>query len=221
MRFSELLIFPNVVENFDYLNPGLIRGINQEVDLKGKWKSDFFKNDNPLVLELACGRGEYTVAMAEMYEHKNILGVDVKGARIWKGATQLNEKKILNAGFLRTRIEQIDLFFEEGEVDEIWITFPDPFLMKERNRLTHERFLEKYISILKPKSIIHLKTDDATLYKFSLDSFSKLGKGKIVYNDDDIYSKELPFGELNIKTYYEALNMKKGKTIKYIRYQID
>lgn len=220
-RFSEVLSFPNVVENFDYLNPGLTLGLNNQVDLKGNWKQQFFKNNNPLVLELACGRGEYTVALAELYKDKNFLGVDIKGARIWKGAKQSLEKGLSNAGFLRTRIEQIDLFFEKSEVDEIWITFPDPFLMKERNRLTHTRYLEKYASILKPQSVIHLKTDDKTLYDFSLASFGALGIGNIIYCDDNIYNKEMKYNELNIKTYYEALNMKKGKTIKYIRYQID
>lgn len=220
-KFSEILNFPNVVENYDYKNPGLTIGLNEEIDLKSRWKSTFFQSENNLVLELACGRGEYTVALAEKYPHKNFLGVDVKGARIWKGANQAMEKNLKNAGFLRTRIEQIDLFFEAGEVDEIWLTFPDPFLMKERNRLTYQRFLEKYYHVLKKGSLIHLKTDDGTLYKSSIKSFNDFGKGKILYNDDDIYSKELPYEELNIKTYYEVLNMNRGKTIKYIRYRID
>ncbi len=216
-KFADVLEFKNVVENFDYLNPQLTRGMNEIVDLKGKWRTDFFNNENPIVLELACGRGEYTVALAEAYPNVNFLGVDVKGARIWKGAKA--SQHLSNAGFLRTRIEQIALFFDENEVDEIWITFPDPFILKERNRLTHHNFLNRYAPFLKDNAIIHLKTDDITLYEFSLESFQSWGKGSIIYHNDDIYSGSLYSPELQYKTYYENLHAGLGKTIKYIKFQ--
>jgi tRNA (guanine-N7-)-methyltransferase len=216
-KFADVLSFRNVVENFDFLNPKLTIGIGEDIDLKGKWKALFFKNENPLILELACGRGEYTVALAKSYPNINFLGVDVKGSRIWKGAKSALD--FPNAGFLRTRIEQISLFFDSGEVDEIWITFPDPFIFKERNRLTHHNFLNLYAQILKPGAIIHLKTDDATLYKSSLESFNSWNHGTIVFHDDDIYSKDLYIPELIHKTYYEELHQGLGKTIKYIQFK--
>jgi tRNA (guanine-N7-)-methyltransferase len=215
-KFSEVLEFRNVVENFTYDDPSLIRGINEKVELKGNWKKDFFENNNPLTLELACGRGEYTVALAQAYPETNFLGIDIKGARIWKGAKAALDYK--NAGFLRCRIELIERFFDVGEVDEIWITFPDPFLFKERNRLTHHNFLNRYATILKKGGIIHLKTDDTTLYDFSLESFQSWGKGEIIYNNNDIYSGDLYCPELEYKTYYEKLHQGLGKTIKYIRF---
>jgi tRNA (guanine-N7-)-methyltransferase len=216
-KFSEVLSFRNVVENYEYHDPTLLRGINEKVDLKGNWKKDFFENNNPLTLELACGRGEYTVALAKDNPLCNYLGVDVKGARIWKGAKAALDYK--NAGFLRCRIEIIDRFFSEGEVDEIWITFPDPFLFKERNRLTHHNFLNRYANILKKGGLIHLKTDDTTLYDFSVESFNSWNRGAIIYHKNDIYSDPLYCPELAHKTYYEQLHQGLGKTIKYIRYQ--
>jgi tRNA (guanine-N7-)-methyltransferase len=219
-KFSEVLAFTNVVQNFDYLDPKLQLG-EEIIDLKGRWSEYFFKNKLPITLELACGRGEYTVGLAQHYAGRNFLGVDVKGARIWKGAKAALELGLQNAGFLRTRIEQLDLFFAEEEVDEIWITFPDPFLSKESNRLTHHRFLQKYLPIIKNGGYIHLKTDDTTLYEFTLESLQTWEHGEIVYHSADIYSAPLYDEVLAIKTYYETLNMGRGKTIKYIKYKIE
>lgn len=219
-KFAEMMDFPNVVQNFDFLEPGLVGPQGKKVDYKGKWSQDFYKNENPLVLELACGRGEYTVALAAAFTDKNYLGVDIKGARIWVGAKQALDKGLHNAAFLRTRIEQIGLFMGEKEVDEIWITFPDPFLSKERNRLTHHRFLDSYLPFIKPGGFIHLKTDDDTLYEFSVESFNSWGKGEVIYHHADIYSGPLYDPVLEHKTYYERLNMGRGKTIKYIKYRV-
>ncbi len=218
-KFSELLNFKNVVENYDYTNPKLTYGINVEIDLKSKWAKDFFKNDNGITLELACGRGEYTNALAQDYPNRNFIGVDVKGARIWKGAKIALQNKLNNVGFLRTRIEQLNLFFAAEEVDEIWITFPDPFLLKERNRLTYIKFLNLYTSFLKDGGLIHLKTDDKTLYEFSLESFASWRQGKINYHNEDIYASPLFTQDLRHKTYYEDMHLEEAKKIKYIRYE--
>ena len=133
-KFSEVMEFRNVVENFDYHQPQLTWGINETIDLKGRWSSEFFNNEKPLVLELACGRGEYSLALGEHRPTNNYLGVDVKGARIWKGAKMAIDRGLSNVGFLRTRIEQLALFFAEAEVSEIWITFPDPFFAKRKKQ---------------------------------------------------------------------------------------
>ena len=220
-KFSEVLSFPNVVENFDPTNDILDHNENETIELKGAWKSRFFNNNHPLVLELACGRGEYTLALSRAYSENNYLGVDIKGARIWKGAqTALNEN-LSNAGFLRCKIEKINHFFETGEVDEIWITFPDPFPSKQNRRLTARPFLERYKSILKPGGLVHLKTDDAALYEFSIETLQQTPGVTIIYQNDDIYSGVLAFQELAHKTYYELLHMGKGKTIKYVRFTIN
>jgi tRNA (guanine-N7-)-methyltransferase len=221
-KFSEVLSFPNVYENPDATNPGLIGENGVFFDLKGNWNENHFKNKNQLTLELACGKGDYTVELARQYPGVNFIGIDIKGARIWRGAKTALEQKILNAAFLRTRIEQINLFFDTGEVDEIWITFPDPFLKngKENRRLTSPFFLGKFKEILKPGGILHLKTDDDTLYEYTLKTLHKNCDYKILWQGDDIYAGELAFPELNIKTFYEKGHLSKGKTIKYVRFQL-
>ena len=221
-KFRDLLTFPNVYENYDPKFPRLLLDKDTEVEMKGQWKTFHFKNQNPLVLELACGRGEYTVALASAFPDVNFLGVDVKGARIWKGAAYALENHLHNAAFLRTRIEQIALFFDENEVDEIWITFPDPFLResKENKRLTSARFLDTYKKFLKPGALLHLKTDDPTLYEFTLETIGKYPGATLLYHKDDIYSDELDFPELTFKTYYERSHLADGRKIKYIRFKI-
>jgi tRNA (guanine-N7-)-methyltransferase len=221
-KFREIRSFDFVFENPDPKNPALLRYETEQVDLKGKWVSEHFKNNKPLILELACGRGEYTVALAEAYPEKNFMGLDVKGARIWKGANDVSDKKLTNAAFLRTRIEQINLFFGTEEVDEIWITFPDPFTRgsKENKRLTSKAFLKRYVLLLKPGGIINLKTDDEGLYQFTLETLDEWKNAKILYQNDDIYAAELKFNELSYKTYYERAHLEAGKTIKYVRFTI-
>lgn len=222
-KFAEILSYPNVYENYDPKFPRLLADKDTEVDLKGKWAAEHFCNSNPIVLELACGRGEYTVALAEAYPEKNFIGVDVKGARIWQGAAQALENNLTNAAFLRTRIEQIDLFFDREEVDEIWITFPDPFLResKDKKRLTSSRFLDLYQKIIKKGAIIQLKTDSPVLYDFTLETLSQYNGAKILYQNDDIYATSLAFKELKFKTHYEREHLEAGKTIKYVRFTIN
>ena len=221
-KFAEVLSFPNVYENFDSSNPSLAGKNGEEVELKGKWASTHFGNNNPITLELACGKGEYTLGLAQYYPDRNFIGVDIKGARIWRGAKEALENSIQNVAFLRTRIEQITLFFAEDEVDEIWITFADPFLKegKSNRRLTSPNFLRHYKKILKNGGIIHLKTDDPTLYGFTLETLANQKDFQLLYHDDDIYAKPLPIPELELKTFYEKKHLAAGKTIKYVRFQL-
>ncbi len=221
-KFAEILSFPNVFENYEHNNPGLVGQDGEPVEMKGQWAKNHFKNNNPIVLELACGRGEYTLGLAERFPNRNFIGVDVKGARIWKGASLAIEAKLSNAAFLRTRIEQIDLFFAENEVSEIWITFPDPFLKKgkENRRLTAPSFINRYRKILHPNGTVNLKTDSDVLYEFTLEMLNEDNKCKLIYVDNNIYSKDLVTEELEIKTYYEKMHLEAQKTIKYVKFTI-
>ena len=222
-KFSQLLTFPNVFENFSPLDAKLVGKDGQEVEMKGEWAEKYFKNNNPITLELACGKGDYTVGLARHYPDRNFIGVDIKGARIWKGAGIALEEGLNNVAFLRTRIEQIALFFEPEEVSEIWITFPDPFLneRKAKRRLTAPRFIQEYRKILKPGGLVHLKTDEPNLYDYSLEALAEDTTNQILYKDDDIYAKALYLPELEIKTFYEKMHLQVGKTIKYIQFKIN
>jgi tRNA (guanine-N7-)-methyltransferase len=221
-KFAEVLSFPNVYENFDAKAPGLAGENGVNVDLKGHWRERHFGNGHPLTLELACGKGDYAIGLAESFPQRNFIGVDIKGARIWRGAKTALEKGLQNVAFLRTRIEQIALFFEKNEVDEIWITFPDPFLRdsKANRRLTSAMFLGQYREILKPGGLVHLKTDEPNLYDFTLETLAAQNDYSLQYHDDDIYAKPLPMPELEIKTFYEKQHLAAGKTIKYVRFQL-
>jgi tRNA (guanine-N7-)-methyltransferase len=221
-KFAEILDFPNVYENYNPKEPKLLARDGIEVDLKGKWASEHFGNNNPITVELACGRGEYTLALARRYPERNFIGVDVKGARIWKGAKIALAEHLENAAFVRTRIEQLPLFFAKAEIAEIWITFPDPFLKKGKSnrRLTAVPFLERYRQVLNPKGVIHLKTDDPVMSEFTLEQIEKDNGSTLLFFDDDIYAKPLPTPELDFKTYYEKQHLAKAKTIKYIRFKI-
>ena len=221
-KFAELLTFPNVYENFDPENPELVGVNGMPVDLKGKWKESHFKNDQPITLELACGRGEYTLGLGRKYPKRNFIGVDIKGARIWKGARIALQENLQNVAFLRTRIEQIALFFDKEEIDEIWITFPDPFLRKSKanRRLTSARFLKEYRKILKKDGLVHLKTDEPNLYEFTLETLANESNVEIQYQNDDIYASPLIIPELEIKTYYEKMHLANKKTIKYVTFNL-
>lgn len=208
--------FSNVVQ------PDFEEVFRRDYKLKGAWKQKFFKNDNPIVLELGCGKGEYTLGMARRYPDKNFLGIDIKGARMWRGAREANELNITNAGFLRTRIELIESFFAGNEIAEIWITFPDPQIKKRRNkkRLTGSRFLNSYRKFLEPGGLIHLKTDSTELYHYT----NKLLKHNNItpqISNPDLYSSELSEDVLLIKTHYEKLFLDEGKQITYTRFSID
>lgn len=185
--------------------------------LKGKWNSDFFKNDQPIVLELGCGKGEYTVGLAELDPSKNYIGVDIKGSRMWQGAKYATETKMDNVAFLRTNIEMIAQFFAPGEVNEIWLTFPDPQMKKTRKRLTSTRFVELYRKFLKPGGLIHLKTDSNFQYTYTVE-MAKVNQFKVVENNDSIYANEEILPTLQIKTYYEKQWLARGITIKYISF---
>ena len=218
VRFEQLATMPNVYQNFNILKPALVNSEGEAVDLRNQWSEGHFQNNNPLILELACGGGEYTVALAERYPNTNFIGIDIKGARIWKGANIALENMQNNIAFCRIRIEQIAMFFGK-EVDEIWITFPDPFYKKERRRLTHPNFLNLYRKILKDGGIVHLKTDDDMLFEFTMETLEQENI-EIIYSSDNIYDKPLYNNDLEIKTAYEKMHLKNEKTIKYVKFKL-
>ncbi|MEP7236753.1 MAG: tRNA (guanosine(46)-N7)-methyltransferase TrmB [Ferruginibacter sp.] len=203
-RFAAIKTFANVLE--------------YPVNMQGNW-NDFFKNKNPLVLELACGRGEYTVGLAKLFPNQNFVGVDVKGNRMFIGAKKCLTENIANAGFLRTQIEKLPDYFAADEVDEIWITFPDPQLRisKAKKRLTHPRFLRLYQQILKPGGFIHLKTDSPDLYFFTK-KVAELYELTIVEDSGNIYIEPIIKEELKIKTHYESLDIAQSKKIHYLKF---
>lgn len=220
-KFAELLTFSNVYENFDTQQPELVGENGAVVERKGKWANAHFQNNRPITLELACGRGEYALGLARMYPDRNFIGIDIKGARIWKGAKNALAEGLDNVAFLRTRIEILDAFFEPHEVQEIWITFPDPFLgnKKINRRLTAPYFLDLYRKILAPQGVIHLKTDEFKLYEYTLEVLEKRTDIEIIHQDADIYSGELYLPELELKTYYENLNISESDAIKYVQFR--
>lgn len=181
----------------------------------GKWNGDFFKNDGPITLELGCGKGEYTVGLAKANPGRNYVGVDIKGARMWSGARTVEEQQIPNAAFLRAEIENIDRFFAPGEVDEIWITFPDPQMQKARKRLTSTRFLRMYGKFLKPGGVINLKTDSPFLYEYTR-RLAELNGFEILAITDDLYGSGMADPVSSIQTFYESQWLSRGKKIKLI-----
>lgn len=213
-KFAEMETFENV---FQYPFAVIER---EGFPLKGNWKKDFFKNDNPIVLELGCGKGEYAVGLARRFPDKNYIGVDIKGARMWTGAKAAVKEGISNVAFLRTNIELIDRFFEAGEVSEIWITFPDPQMKKVRKRLTSTRFLELYRNILIANGIMHLKTDSPFLYTYT-DALVKLNELPVEVNTADLYNSNIVDDILEIKTFYEQQWLDRGLSIKYIKFHLD
>ena len=206
-KFAEIETFANVYQ----LDAGKA--------LKGSWSKLHFKNNAPLVLELACGKGEYTVNLAQLFPEKNFIGIDYKGNRIWRGAKTAIEEGIQNVAFLRIQIEQILDYFEADEVSEIWITFPDPQpqLSREKKRLTAPRFLEKYKVILQESSPINLKTDNDDFYAFTLETIEQLGL-KLHVRTEDLYRSDLVDEVLAIKTYYEKKYLAHDKNINYVRF---
>jgi len=205
-RFAAIKTFSNVLE--------------YPSDMKGKWQ-DFFKNTNPVILELACGRGEYTVGLSQLHPQQNFIGVDVKGNRMFIGAKKCLAENLSNAAFLRTQIEKLTDYFTAGEVDEIWITFPDPQLRisKAKKRLTHPRFLRLYQQILKTDGPIHLKTDSPDLYRFTK-TVAELYDLTIVEDSDNVYSEAFVKEELKIKTHYESLDIAQSKKIHYLKFTL-
>ena len=206
MRFAEIKTFKNVLEFPENMNE--------------KWPQHF-QNNNPIILELACGKGEYSVNMAKAFPEKNFIGVDIKGNRMYVGAKKALQECIENVAFLRTRIEQIDQYFAPHSVSEIWITFPDPFLRdgKAKNRLTHHKFLALYQKILVPGGIVHLKTDSPELYAFTEEMVAH-HQCKVVQNIDDVYKNGTPEFPLTIQTYYEGMHLLDKRTIRYISFKL-
>ena len=221
-QFAELATFPNV---FHHLQT---KKEVEPFEIKGLWLKDYFKNSNPLVLELGCGKGEYTTAMAAAFKNKNFIGVDLKGNRLWTGAKTALENNMHNAAFLRTRIENIGTAFAPQEVDEIWITFPDPQPQEGRikKRLTSMPFLARYKQIIKPGGLLHLKTDSALLYQFTLELLQQEGF-EILLHSNNLYAEAPGFlGEhhellFNTRTHYEKKFSAMGYTINYIRFRIN
>ncbi|KMQ71751.1 tRNA (guanosine(46)-N7)-methyltransferase TrmB [Chryseobacterium koreense] len=217
-RFAENKTLENVFQ------PTREEALNNHY-LKGKWRSDVFKNEHPIVLELGCGKGEYSVGLARAFPDKNFIGIDIKGARFWFGAKEAIEGRLRNVAFLRTQIELVDCFFDHDEVDEIWITFPDPQIKYRRtkHRMTHPDFLERYKKILKKDGVIHLKTDSEFLHGYTLGLLQGAGH-EIISAHHDIYgAPEYEPGTpllREIKTYYEGLFSAKGKTITYTKFRL-
>lgn len=219
-KFAEIADFKNVFENKNASNPGIFDENGDQIELKGSWNNKIFENDFPICLELACGRGEYCLGLSDIITDKNYVGVDVKGARIWRGAKNAINQDKKNIAFLRSRIEQIGLFFDPKEVSEIWIVFPDPFLKKgqENRRLTAPNFLNIYRNITRPGAKIHLKTDNNSLFDFTIKVLESAPDIKIEEVISDVYEMTPIYPELAIKTYYERIHLKVGLTIKYVRF---
>jgi tRNA (guanine-N7-)-methyltransferase len=206
IRFAELETFPNVLQYPE--------------GMSGNWYA-FWKNDHPIILELACGKGEYAVSLGRMYPEKNFIGVDLKGNRIWVGAKKALTENLSNVAFLRTQIDQVTDYFGNDEVDEIWITFPDPQLRKSKakKRLTHPKFLRLYQQFLKPGGLIHLKTDSPDLYQFTLEVIA-MYQCKVHTNYDDAYAQPAIAADLRIKTHYESLDIAGSNRIHYLCFSL-
>ncbi len=216
-RFRENESFENVIQ------PSREEITSGNFKYQGKWKSDFFKNDLPVVLELCCGKGEYCLGLSAMYPEKNFLGIDIKGARFWRGAKTALSENNTRVGFLRTQIELIDQIFAPGEVDEIWITFPDPQIKYKRtkHRLTNSEFLQKYKGILKEDGVVNLKTDSEFMHGYTLGLLHGEGH-EIIEANHDVYKNEYSAPEVvGIQTFYEKQYLEKNKPITYIRFKIN
>jgi tRNA (guanine-N7-)-methyltransferase len=210
-KFADIKTFSNVLQvPFSEVNLC-------DHSIKGNWNKEFFKNDFPIVLELGCGKGEYTTGLAEIEPGKNYIGIDIKGSRMWMGAKYALDNGLKNVGFLRTHIELVSKFFGANEVSEIWLTFPDPQMKKTRKRLTSTRFIELYRHFLKPQGIIHLKTDSNFQYQYTLE-MAKANGFEIISNDADIYTNESIESALQIKTFYEKQWIARGIPTKYISF---
>ena len=220
-RFAENLTFNNLFQvGYDQLE-------QEGFALKGKW-AEHFGNGNPITLELGCGKGDYTLALARIHTERNYIGVDIKGARLWRGAKTATEEPLKNVAFIRTRIELIAGFFAPGEVSEIWITFCDPQLKKPNKRLTSPRFLDTYDSFVAAGSTLHLKTDSQELYDYTLNEVLPTRHVEVIVHTDDLYSEKAPSQPVNAatldeakltQTFYERMFLAEGKPITYIRWR--
>jgi len=210
------------MKGFDHvIEPSFDDVFRNDFHLKGKWHSTWFGNTNPVVLELGCGKGEYTVSLAEMYPHKNFIGIDIKGARMWKGAKESHHRRQPNATFLRTRIELLGSFFGAGEIDEIWLTFPDPQpkRKREKKRLSGPVLLNLYRNFMKDNGIVHLKTDSRELFDYTL-SLVQVNGLNIFTSVTDLYGQLPGDPLLSIRTYYEEIFLKQGIPITYLAFRL-
>lgn len=212
-KFADMASYPHV---FEY--PFSVAE-NVPFEMKGKWNKEFFKNDNPIIIELGCGRGEYTVGLGRMFPDKNFIGVDIKGSRMWSGATDSLNEGLANVAFLRTNIEIIDRFFGEGEVNEIWLTFSDPQMKKATKRLTSTYFMNRYRKFLKPDGIIHVKTDSNFMFTYTKYMIEE-NKLPALFVTEDLYHSDLIDDILGIQTYYEQQWLDRGLSIKYIKFAL-
>jgi len=211
-RFAENETFENLFQHngFDAQNEPFL--------LKGKWHENYFKNNNPIVLELGCGRGEYTIGMAQRFPEKNFIGIDRKGARIWRGCKDGIEQNLKNVAFLRIKIENIEYYFDKNEVHEIWVTFPDPQPRKERRRLISPNFISKYRKIIDSKGAIHLKTDSRDLYEYVMET-APIENWNVIENIDNIYESGVSSVLTQIQTFYEKKWLLAKKPISYICFE--
>jgi tRNA (guanine-N7-)-methyltransferase len=212
-KFAELNTYEHVIQ-ISYKNL-----LAKEFHYKGKWSEAFFGNTNPIILELGCGKGEYTVKLASHFPESNFIGLDIKGARMWVGATQGMELGLKNVGFLRTNIENIGLFFGTEEVSEIWLTFPDPQMKKVRKRLTSINFIEKYRQLMIPGGIIHLKSDSNFMYKYT-EAMVAENRFEVIRKTDNLYNSDLLDEVLAIQTFYEKQWLDRGLSIKYLAFKL-
>ena len=212
-KFADLDTYENVVQvPFKQLEL-------EEFQYKGKWSQEFFGNDHPLILELGCGKGEYTVKLASHSPEFNFIGIDIKGSRMWNGATKAKALGLKNVGFLRTNIENIGLFFGQGEIAEIWLTFPDPQMKKTRKRLTAANFMESYRTVLVPNGIVNLKSDSNFMYLYTKAMVAE-NKFEVLRQTDDLYHSDILDEVLSIQTFYEKQWLDRGISIKYISFRL-
>lgn len=220
MAKNKLAKFAEMEELENVFQPKHSEVFRTEYYLKGKWHADVFGNEHPLVLEVGCGKGEYTVELGQLYPEKNFIGLDIKGARMWTGAKKATDSGMKNVAFLRTYAEDLESVFAPDEISEIWITFPDPQMAKARKRLTGTRFLSLYKKMLKPGGLIHLKTDSPFLYAYT-SALIKLNRLNEFVNTDDLYGCGMDDKILGIKTFYEKQWLSRGKKIKYIQFSTE
>jgi tRNA (guanine-N7-)-methyltransferase len=213
IHFRENLTFPHLFQPHYH---EILNGFG----LSSNWGRDFFHNTNPIILELGCGKGEYTVGLAEKYPEKNFIGIDLKGARLWRGARTVQEKQLKNVAFIRTRVDHVNKFFGPGEVYGIWITFPDPQPGKERKRLTAPVFLDRYKILMGSQGVIHLKTDNEAFYQYTLEIINACNHF-LLFSTGDLYRSDFNEDVVSIQTYYEKMWLQSGKKICYIQFRLN